>query len=267
MKLKALAAAMLAALSLPSFAAIQNNDDAELVLVVWDSTASYAKDTGLTIDQLVASSSSAAGYSFTLDLSTAGGAAWTQFLGADGQLAADTRWALVAADAAIALSPTAPNDLRLLSTLSPSTVPANFLNLDWSVSQQQVGADKLISINQTGTHTPANNYAFNGESYNPVGTLAYFPPSDALGSLNFNTSLAIGGSSNLVLTTGSDEFDGFAPILATRLGNSQYLGNAAFNGTTLAYTVQAVPEPGSIAMMLAGLGALGFVGSRRRRQG
>lgn len=264
MKLKMIAAAALAALSLPSFAAIETIDNAELVLVVWDGTASYAKDTGLTIDQLVASSSSASGYTFTLDLSTLGGTAWTQFVGTDGVLASDTRWALVATDVNPANS-LVPNDLRLLSTLSPGTVFSNYLNLDWSVSMQQVG-EKFININATGNHT-TNNFAFNGESYNLLGTLGYFPPSDALGSLNFNMSNAVGATSNLALTTSSDEFDGFAAISGTRLGNSQGFGVAGFNGTTLAYTVAAVPEPGSVAMLLAGLSAIGFVGSRRRRQG
>lgn len=264
MKLKMIAAAALAALSMPSFAAIETIDAAELVLVVWDGTASYAKDTGLTIDQLVASSSSASGYNFTLDLSTAGGTAWTQFVGTDGVLATDTRWALVATDVNPATS-LVPGDLRLLSTLSPGTSFANFANLDWSVSMQQVG-EKFISINATGNHT-TNNFAFNGESYNLLGTSGYFPPSDALGSLNYNMSNAVGGTSNLGLTTSSDEFDGFAAISGTRLGNTQGFGVAGFNGSTLAYTVAAVPEAGSFAMLLAGLSAIGFVGSRRRRQG
>ncbi|MEY4752065.1 MAG: hypothetical protein RIQ60_4279 [Pseudomonadota bacterium] len=46
--------------------------------------------------------------------------------------------------------------------------------------------------------------------------------------------------------------------------------NATFNGTldvTKAYAVSApVPEPETYAMLLAGLGALGFVGRRRRTQ-
>jgi hypothetical protein len=34
----------------------------------------------------------------------------------------------------------------------------------------------------------------------------------------------------------------------------------------ITYNVSAVPEPESYAMLLAGLGALGFIGKRRRRQ-
>ena len=98
MKLKLIAAAALAALSLPSFAAIQTNDDAELVLIVFDGSASYAKDLGITINDVSALSGGVNGYSFSLDLSTLGGDAWTQFLGADGALAAGTQWAIVGTD-------------------------------------------------------------------------------------------------------------------------------------------------------------------------
>ncbi len=43
---------------------------------------------------------------------------------------------------------------------------------------------------------------------------------------------------------------------ATRLGE--------FNGTLSGLTVSAVPEPGTYALMLAGLGVLGFSAKRRR---
>lgn len=40
-------------------------------------------------------------------------------------------------------------------------------------------------------------------------------------------------------------------------------GTGGFGGY---YTVTAVPEPGTVALMLAGLGLVGFVGARRRQR-
>jgi PEP-CTERM motif len=174
----------------------------------------------------------------------------------------NTKWALVAVDAIDAGS-LVVGDLRLLSTKTPGTQFSNFSNGDWAVSMQQVGT-KIIEINGTGTHVTSQ--ASNGESFNAKGSGAYFPMSDVLGSLNYDMGIVIGTNSNVWLSQRGNDYDETTPIDGFGQGNVAGLGVASFNGTVLTYTVAAVPEPGSVALLMAGLGALGFV-ARRRRNG
>ncbi len=267
MKLNMIAAAVLAVAALPAMAAVQTNNDAELMLVVFDAAsgsaadpgiASYVLDTGISIDQFTANSSSASGYNFSFDLS--GSSIFSQYKTLDTNLLdGNTKWALVAVDV-----DNNGSDYRLLSTKTPGTVFSNFSNGDWQVSVDQV-AQKVQDINGTGTHLVQTA---NGESSNAKGSAAYYPPADTLNSLLYDTGIVVGTNSGVWLSTRSNDFDETAAISGFSQGNPGGLGVASFNGSVLTYTVSAVsavPEPGSIALLMAGMGALGFVGARRRR--
>ena len=270
MKLKMIAAAALAATSLPSMAAIQTDNNAELMLVVFDALsgtpsdpgiASYALDLGISMDDFITNSKLASGYSFSRDLSSS--SVFDQYKSAVTLLpAVNTKWAIVALDV-VDPGSLAVGDLRMLSTKTSGTLFSNFSNGDWAVSMQQVGG-KVLDINGTGTHITSQ--ASNGESFNTKGSAAYFPPSDVLGSLNFDMGVAVGTTSNVWLSQRGNDFDETTAISGFGQGNAAGLGIASFNGSVLTYTVAAVPEPGSVALLMAGLGALGFV-ARRRRNG
>ena len=107
MKLKMIAAAVLAATSLSAMAGVSTGKDAELVLVVFDAAsgsasdpgiASYVLDLGITMDQFIASSASASGYSFSRDLTSS--AAFTQYRVGVASLAQDGSFPALVANGA-----------------------------------------------------------------------------------------------------------------------------------------------------------------------
>ena len=67
-------------------------------------------------------------------------------------------------------------------------------------------------------------------------------------------------------TTGTEPFYALTDVGGTLYGTAQY-GGASNGGTIFSYTPasQSIPEPGSLPLLLAGLGGLGALAWRRSR--
>jgi hypothetical protein len=131
------------------------------------------------------------------------------------------------------------SNAAILPTMAPASTELYYINSDTD----------MLSVALTG---------FNAPTIMTVGALGV----DVLKANGFEllasgqafAALNVDGGTSLV--TGIYGID-LASGAATLIGD--------YNGTLSGLTLAPIPEPGSIAMMLAGLAALGFVGRRRTR--
>ena len=122
---------------------------------------------------------------------------------------------------------------------------------------------------RNGGNTAAQSLAFEygfGSSFGTVASWIAAPTGDVLSPVIGSTAAAVDGNAAGLITGLGATIDGWAPgqTLFLRWVDRNDVGNdhgLAIDNFSLAVT--AVPEPGALAMMLAGLGFMGFVARRR----
>ena len=271
MKLKTFVPALAAVLALPAFAAINPGaaDSGELFFVVQDSATkvSFTKDLGLSLNDFLSNGQAEAGLSFTVDI--ANDSNWASFLTAS-SAPASRSWTV------LAMSNTGLSSNRLLTTVRAGVTEtlmrtSTNVGLHTGIGATTAGSF-FASVNSSGTHRPATDYTVNGSSVNSAADASprgYFgQPGNTSGTLNsnmrFSSLNAVGASSAFYEVFASSAAPG-GFVLLDRFDNASSTASFSFDGSNLNYSLAAaVPEPETYALMLAGLGALGLLISRRR---
>jgi hypothetical protein len=254
-KLVAAAAAMLAASA--AFADIKGPDDggSELFLSVWQqagfangtASASYTIDLMTTFDQFYAGKSTNLFVNQVINDTY-----FSQLLAATTPSA--LQFSLLVGDRIDATD-------RLISTYSGSSAKP--------IDNGGLGAGLDAIANFTGALNATGSYVSGpgGASFNNSGA-SYYQNNSSGGGMNTlygsstpNSGLV--GSNLTVVKFNKNGTDSLNAPLKEVLPGTFYFGQQ--NGSyVVQYQVAAVPEPTGIAMMLAGLGAIGFMAIRRK---
>jgi hypothetical protein len=264
MKLKTIAAAVaLAAAAVPAMAAISNSTtgNGELVVVVLDRTdgASYLLDLGLSMDPGVAGATAFDGngnYNVTLS-----GANFDAFLTAAAATNNTLEFAVFAGDT---IGTNAANPKRLFSTVNATTT--DLANSGVNGATANMSTFLNYQFDATGqTHSTLDN----GDGWATAGNNAYFLQSLA-GDDKFNIPTLTWLNTNDVGTNAAfRSFSTSSTSAGAASNKTDFVGTWSLQNNggvyTLAYaSTPAIPEADGIVLLMAGLGAIAFVGRRRR---
>lgn len=236
-------------------AAIDNGalGNGEMMFSAWDGQTSYVYDMNVSIDAFETSFNAAG------NLNMVWGADFTSSYGdwLGTANAATLQWSVLAVDT--------DAQRRILATVGAATLPA----LSNAADLLRTGASQIQTsyLNNLNPLLGANNFYVTTSNTSAgyagkVGDKVY-------AKMNFDTS---GNVSNNSYATGL----GFEKTLGNASGIAKGTNNAYVDGTTAVRAwvdgdsvlhiaaVTAVPEPESYAMLLAGLGMIGFMARRRK---
>jgi PEP-CTERM motif len=254
LKLKVLAAAALIAAGASTHAAVETGsgvNSGELVFVAYDPTTllSYSFDTGLRYQDFLPTTTS----SVTFSLDNFG--SFLSQVGSANQ--AGIRWGVFGSDG------TSPIGMLTTQNGTGGSNPAQS-----RIANINSGIGSFFAVhNPLGTHaTQANGSAIYQADSATAGTDGGYggrllgPNNNFNSNLSFNATGALNESLNFVRFSSPTALTSTRTQFATTLGASTW----SVNGNNLVFTAP-VPEPSTYALMLAGLGALGFM-ARRRNQ-
>lgn len=252
MKLKLLAATLAFAAS-GAHAAIDNSTtgNGELFVVVNTATASFVGDLGIQMNSFD-------GNTLPQSFNMTGFSQWGAFYSSIGNTLAGAQFAVLATDS----TGTSAGSDRMYVT---STVPAE----DVAAQSNQLGSaakamDTWLGLLNTASDVQGSDMAIvtNGSAWSTSSnTTTYFGTviSDQIvNNLPFSVMADASGTADFYsLVTGGTQFS------TTPINTTAQAGIWSFQGESLVYAAP-VPEADSYALMLAGLGLVGYVARRRK---
>ncbi|MCV2367305.1 FxDxF family PEP-CTERM protein [Roseateles oligotrophus] len=255
MQIKKIALAALAVASFtPAFAEIIGAGvamgQAELVFVAYNDKASFVKDLGITTDAFLAQMNATGTFSTSVL-----GSEYSRFLGQNGS---STEWAIIAANPIeFGFNPGEINYYGTKNVAQATFGVNNQLFNDGvqNLAQFFSNTDDFAENAGIGASAGINNIEYTGLA----GTIEHAVGYSNLGNA-YNNGNAVGVASEMVYLTSSSA-NGSHLVVGGAMGNQTLRAN--FDGVNIT-AVQAVPEPSTYAMLLAGLCAVGFVARRRQ---